>query len=219
MQITETLLAEQGDIRRFIQQAVDHLPRLLVIHFMLHSAEGSIAAQQIHAFYREFHRQVNTRVIQRSHTGGPSPSVVLRWLQEKHCGSTMCCVLLLSQDLFLMCYTAVVLMQDGKLFSGCAFRYIRSVCCVKNSRSHLYVTDYDNNYSVMIERADYLFVDSYGLIKNLYSSSPENRQHPQYRLISLALILYDFTDVAPPVDGYFYGVSDFIIYLPLIVMA
>ncbi len=100
MQITETLLAEQGDIRRFIQQAVDHLPRLLVIHFMLHSAEGSIAAQQIHAFYREFHRQVNTRVIQRSHTGGPSPSVVLRWLQEKHCGSTMRCVLLLSQDLF-----------------------------------------------------------------------------------------------------------------------
>ncbi|MDO1703321.1 hypothetical protein Q2324_26960, partial [Escherichia coli] len=29
MQITEALLAEPGDIRRFIQQAVDHWPRLL----------------------------------------------------------------------------------------------------------------------------------------------------------------------------------------------
>ncbi|GAB1639324.1 hypothetical protein HmCmsJML035_00305 [Escherichia coli] len=51
MQITEALLVELGYIRRFIQQAVDHRPRLLAIHFMLHTADG-IDEYQIPAFYR-----------------------------------------------------------------------------------------------------------------------------------------------------------------------
>ena len=41
MQITEALLAEPGDIRRFIQQAVDYWPRLLAVHFTLHSTEAA----------------------------------------------------------------------------------------------------------------------------------------------------------------------------------
>ncbi|HIA4129770.1 TPA: hypothetical protein ACWQDF_005198, partial [Escherichia coli] len=53
MQITEALLAEPGDIRRFIQQAVDYWPRLLAVHFTLHSTEG-INGQQIHAFCTSF---------------------------------------------------------------------------------------------------------------------------------------------------------------------
>ncbi|MBM0910730.1 hypothetical protein JQN47_21185 [Escherichia coli] len=42
MQITEALLSEPGDIRRFVQQAVDHWPHLLAFYFTLHSAEGNI---------------------------------------------------------------------------------------------------------------------------------------------------------------------------------
>ncbi|HHE2936171.1 hypothetical protein P1S72_25735, partial [Escherichia coli] len=49
MQITEALFSEQGDIRRFVQQAVDHWTHLLAVHFTLHSAEGNINGQQIHA--------------------------------------------------------------------------------------------------------------------------------------------------------------------------
>ncbi|EID2634168.1 hypothetical protein K8W50_004955 [Escherichia coli] len=97
MQISEALISEPGKIQRFVQQAVDHWPRLLAVRFTLHSAEGSIAAQQIHAFYRAFHRQVNTLVIQRSHTGSLPPPLVLRWLREQHGGATIRCLLLLSQ--------------------------------------------------------------------------------------------------------------------------
>ncbi|MCG4451630.1 hypothetical protein LMJ76_24635, partial [Escherichia coli] len=42
MQITEALISEPGDIRRFVQQAVDHWPHLLAFYFTLHSAEGNI---------------------------------------------------------------------------------------------------------------------------------------------------------------------------------
>ncbi|MCN2152546.1 hypothetical protein MLF67_23575, partial [Escherichia coli] len=45
MQITEVLISEPGDIRRFIQQAVDHWPRLLAVHFILHSTEGNLNGQ------------------------------------------------------------------------------------------------------------------------------------------------------------------------------
>ncbi len=54
MQITEALLSEPGDIWRFVQQAVDHWPRLLAVHFTLYSAEGNINGQQIHAFCTAF---------------------------------------------------------------------------------------------------------------------------------------------------------------------
>ncbi|MBB9855844.1 hypothetical protein FSI66_024310 [Escherichia coli] len=93
MQITEALLSEPGDIRRFIQQAVDHWPRLLVFHFTLHSAEGNINGQQIHAFCTSFYE----RITERNHTTTPSSPVVLRWLREQHGGATMRCLLLLSQ--------------------------------------------------------------------------------------------------------------------------
>lgn len=95
VQITEALLAEPGDIRRFIQQAVDHWPRLLAVHFTLHSAEG-INGQQIHAFCTFFYE----RITERNHTASPSSPVVLRWLREQHGGATIRCLLLLSQDLF-----------------------------------------------------------------------------------------------------------------------
>ncbi|EML8817677.1 hypothetical protein WAC06_005066 [Escherichia coli] len=42
MQITEALLSEAGEIRRFVQQAVDHWPHLLAIHFTLHSTRVNI---------------------------------------------------------------------------------------------------------------------------------------------------------------------------------
>ncbi|MDT4612062.1 hypothetical protein RPF96_22770 [Escherichia coli] len=42
MQITEALLSEPGDIWRFIQQAVDHWPRLLAVHFTRHSTRVNI---------------------------------------------------------------------------------------------------------------------------------------------------------------------------------
>ena len=97
MQITEALLSEPGDIRRFIQQAVDHWPHLLAFHFTLHSAEGNINGQQIHAFFTAFYRQVQEHITERNHTASPSSPVVLRWLREQHGGATIRCLLLLSQ--------------------------------------------------------------------------------------------------------------------------
>ena len=97
MQITEALLSESGDIRRFIQQAVDHWPNLLAFHFTLYSAEGNINGQQIHAFCTSFYRQVHERITERNHTASPSSPLVLRWLREQHGGATMRCLLLLSQ--------------------------------------------------------------------------------------------------------------------------
>ncbi len=97
VQITETVLSEPVEIRRFIQQAVDHWPRLLAVHFTLHSAEGNINGQQIHAFCTSFYRQVHERITERNHTASPAPPVVLRWLREQHGGATMRCLLLLSQ--------------------------------------------------------------------------------------------------------------------------
>ena len=92
MQITEALLSEPGDIRRFVQQAVDHWPHLLAVHFTLHSAEG-INGQQIQAYCTSFYE----RITERNHTASPSSPVVLRWLREQHEGATMRCLLLLSQ--------------------------------------------------------------------------------------------------------------------------
>ena len=97
MQITEALLSEPGDIRRFIQQAVDHWPNLLAFHFTLHSAEGNINGQQIHAFCTSFYRQVHERITERNHMASPSSPLVLRWLREQHGGATIRCLLLLSQ--------------------------------------------------------------------------------------------------------------------------
>ncbi|MBM3006458.1 inovirus Gp2 family protein, partial [Escherichia coli] len=95
MQITETVLSEPVEIRRFIQQAVDHWPRLLAVHFTLHSTEGNRDEGQIHAFYRAFYRQLN----QRSHAGYPLLPVVLRWLRETTESTGIRCLLLISQDL------------------------------------------------------------------------------------------------------------------------
>ncbi|WP_241328952.1 hypothetical protein [Escherichia coli] len=89
MQITEALISEPGDIRRFVQQAVDHWPRLLAVHFTLHSAEGNINGQQIQAFCTSFYRQVHERITERNHTACP--------LREQHGGATIRCLLLLSQ--------------------------------------------------------------------------------------------------------------------------
>ena len=97
MQITEALFSEQGDIRRFVQQAVDHWPHLLAFYFTLHSAEGNINGQQIHAFCTAFYRQVQEHITERNHTASPAPPVVLRWLREQHGGATIRCLLLLSQ--------------------------------------------------------------------------------------------------------------------------
>ena len=58
VQITEALISEPGDIRRFIQQAVDHWPHLLAFYFTLHSAEGNINGQQIHAFCTFFYERI-----------------------------------------------------------------------------------------------------------------------------------------------------------------
>ncbi|SRA15200.1 Uncharacterised protein [Escherichia coli] len=98
VQITETVLSEPVEIRRFIQQAVDHWPRLLAVQFTLHSTGGNCDGRQIHAFYWAFYRQLN----QRSHTGYPLLPVVLRWLREttESTDSTgIRCLLLISQDL------------------------------------------------------------------------------------------------------------------------
>nr|WP_097408648.1 hypothetical protein [Escherichia coli] len=93
MQITEALLSAPGEIRRFVQQAVDHWPNLLAFHFTLHSAEGNINGQQINAFRTSFYE----RITERNHTASPSSPVVLRWLREQHGGATIRCLLLLSQ--------------------------------------------------------------------------------------------------------------------------
>ncbi len=97
MQITEVLLSEPGDIRRFVQQVVDHWPRLLAVHFTLHSAEGNINGQQVQTFCTSFYRQVHERITERNHTVSPSSPMVLRWLREQHGGATIRCLLLLSQ--------------------------------------------------------------------------------------------------------------------------
>ena len=97
MQITEALLSEPGEIRRFVQQAVDHWPHLLAIHFTLHSTEGYINGQQIQTFCSSFHRRVHERITVRNHTASPSAPVVLRWLREQHEGAPIRCLLLLSQ--------------------------------------------------------------------------------------------------------------------------
>ena len=97
MQITKALISEPGDIRRFVQQAVDHWPNLLAFHFTLYSAEGNINGQQIHAFCTSFYRQVHERITERNHTVSPSSPLVLRWLREQHGGATIRCLLLLSQ--------------------------------------------------------------------------------------------------------------------------
>lgn len=97
MQITKALISELGDIRRFVQQAVDHWPNLLAFHFTLYSAEGNINGQQIHAFCTSFYRQVHERITERNHTASPSSPMVLRWLREQHGGATIRCLLLLSQ--------------------------------------------------------------------------------------------------------------------------
>ncbi|EES6060447.1 TPA: hypothetical protein K8968_000337 [Escherichia coli] len=96
MQITKALLSEPEEIRRFVQQAVDHWPHLLAVHFTLHSAEG-INGQQIQAFCTSFYRQVHERITERNHTVSPSSPLVLRWLREQHEGATIRCLLLLSQ--------------------------------------------------------------------------------------------------------------------------
>lgn len=97
MQITKALISEPGDIRRFVQQAVDHWPNLLAFHFTLYSAEGNINGQQIHAFCTSFYRQVHELITERNHTASPSSPMVLRWLREQHGGATIRCLLLLSQ--------------------------------------------------------------------------------------------------------------------------
>ena len=92
MQITEALLSEPGEIRRFVKQAVDHWPHLLAIHFTLHSTEG-VCGQQIQTFCTSFYELITVR----NHTASPSSPVVLRWLREQHGGATIRCLLLLSQ--------------------------------------------------------------------------------------------------------------------------
>lgn len=96
MQITEALISEPGEIRRFVQQAVDHWPNLLAFHFTLYSAEG-IYGQQIQTFCSSFHRRVHERITEHNHTVSPSAPVVLRWLREQYGGATIRCLLLLSQ--------------------------------------------------------------------------------------------------------------------------
>ena len=106
MQITEALISEPGDIRRFVQQAVDHWPNLLAFHFTLHSAEGNINGQHIHAFCTSFYE----RITERNHTTSPSSPVVLRWLREQHEGAQIRCLLLLSQT--SICHPRVGVMAD-----------------------------------------------------------------------------------------------------------
>ena len=98
MQITEALLSEPGDIRRFIQQAVDHWPRLLAINFTVRLSDG-VDEYKIPAFYRELHQRLNALIIHRSLAEGLSSPVVLRGLWETHSSITRRGLLLLSQDL------------------------------------------------------------------------------------------------------------------------
>ncbi|MGT6963118.1 hypothetical protein [Escherichia coli] len=110
MQITEALISEPGDIRRFVQQAVDHWPHLLAFHFTLYSAEGNIDEGQIHAFCTAFYRQVQERITERNHMVSPASPLVLRWLREQHGGATIRCLLLLSQT--SICHLRVGVMAD-----------------------------------------------------------------------------------------------------------
>ncbi|MCZ5661704.1 hypothetical protein O5623_24835 [Escherichia coli] len=169
MQITETVLSEPVEIRRFIQQAVDHWPRLLAVHFTLHSAEGNINGQQIHAFCTSFYRQVHERITERNHTASPAPPVVLRWLREQHGGATMRCLLLLSQTSIchprvsatvdeecsqrvdLLQQTWRVISADGQCRVERCFQAARgdtssTVYCVKNSCIVSGVTGCDRYY-------------------------------------------------------------------------
>ena len=109
MQITEALISEPGEIRRFVQQAVDHWPNLLAFHFTLYSAEG-IYGQQIQTFCSSFHRRVHERITEHNHTVSPSAPVVLRWLREQHEGAQIRCLLLLSQT--SICHPRVGVMAD-----------------------------------------------------------------------------------------------------------
>ena len=110
MQITEALISEPGEIRRFVQQAVDHWPHLLAVHFTLDSAEGNIDEGQIHAFCTAFYRQVQERITERNHMASPASPLVLRWLREQHGGATIRCLLLLSQT--SICHPRVGVMAD-----------------------------------------------------------------------------------------------------------
>ncbi|MCZ5656805.1 hypothetical protein O5541_27470 [Escherichia coli] len=138
MQITEALLSAPGEIRRFVQQAVDHWPHLLAFHFTLHSAEGTSTGNRFMHSVLPLHE----RITERNHTTSPSSPVVLRWLREQHGGATMRCLLLLSQTSIChprasvtvdeQCSQVVDLLQQtwrvmeywrtmpgGKVFSGC----------------------------------------------------------------------------------------------------
>lgn len=112
VQITEALLAEPGDIRRFVQQAVDHRSHLLAVHFTLHSAGGNINGQQIQTFCTSFYRHVHERITERNHTASPASPVVLRWLREQHEGAPIRCLLLLSQAFGEQAQTISISPQD-----------------------------------------------------------------------------------------------------------
>ncbi|MCZ5352111.1 hypothetical protein O5646_05315 [Escherichia coli] len=98
MQITETVLSEPVEIRRFIQQAVDHWPRLLVpsTSHSIRQKETSTDNRFMHSVlpFTDRCTSVLLNVITRT---SPAPPVVLRWLREQHGGATMRCLLLLSQ--------------------------------------------------------------------------------------------------------------------------
>ncbi|MFR0387074.1 hypothetical protein ACKEMP_26510 [Escherichia coli] len=141
MQITETVLSEPVEIRRFIQQAVDHWPRLLAVHFTLHSAEGNINGQQIHAFCTSFYRQVHERITERNHTASPALPVVLRWLRETTESTGIRCLLLISQDLIcppgsgltadsllvaLLQQAGTTLTPEGQCTVVCCYRVVRA---------------------------------------------------------------------------------------------
>ncbi|HBA7227659.1 TPA: hypothetical protein J1300_003076 [Escherichia coli] len=98
-----------GNIQSFVQQAVDHWPRLLAIHFTLYSTEG-VCGQQIQIFCSSFHRRVHERITERNHTVSPSAPVVLRWLQEQYEGAPIRYLLLLSQT--SICHPRVGVMAD-----------------------------------------------------------------------------------------------------------
>ncbi|EFA4518123.1 inovirus Gp2 family protein [Escherichia coli] len=144
MQITEALLSEPVDIRRFIQQAVDHWPRLLAVHFTLHSAEGNIDERQIHAFRTSLYHQLNRYVAECCHTASPAAAVVLRWLWENTESTRIRCLLLISQDLMcspgsgmtaddadshlvaLLQQACTTLTPEGHCTVACCYRVVRA---------------------------------------------------------------------------------------------
>ncbi len=97
---TEIPLPEPGALLRFVQQAVDHWPRLLAIQFTHHSGKGNIHKQQINAFLETVYHGVQDHVIQRCHETQPSPQVLLRWLWKKQGGTAVRCLLMMDQSLF-----------------------------------------------------------------------------------------------------------------------